>query len=86
MCLREAVCARQSSLHKGASDSPRVLRNTSRQRAHQRVLTMANDDDELYHDEVEIEDFEYDKETGFFTYPCPCGDLFTVTKVRLMML
>jgi hypothetical protein len=29
----------------------------------------------VFHDEVEIEDFEYDEETGVFTYPCvppPC--------------
>ena len=35
------------------------------------------------HDEVEIEDFEYDEETGVFTYPCPCGDLFTITREEL---
>lgn len=35
----------------------------------------------LVHDEVEIEDFEYDPETETFIYPCPCGDEFTVLKV-----
>lgn len=39
-------------------------------------------DDGVFHDEIEIEDFEYDEETELFTYPCPCGDLFTITKVR----
>lgn len=39
--------------------------------------------DGVFHDEVEIEDFEYDDETETFTYPCPCGDLFSITKVRL---
>lgn len=36
----------------------------------------------IYHDEVEIEDFEYDEEEGIYYYPCPCGDRFEVTKVR----
>lgn len=41
-------------------------------------------DDGDFHDEVEIEDFEYDEETDTFTYPCPCGDLFTITKDDLL--
>ena len=40
-------------------------------------------DDGVFHDEIEIEDFEYDEEAEQFTYPCPCGDLFTITKVSL---
>lgn len=36
----------------------------------------------IYHDEVEIEDFEYDEEEGIYYYPCPCGDRFEVTKVK----
>ena len=35
--------------------------------------------DETYHDEVEIEDFEYDEETEIYTYPCPCGDRFEIS-------
>lgn len=38
-------------------------------------------DDGLVHDEVEIEDFEYDPEEDTFTYPCPCGDEFSVMRV-----
>ena len=41
-------------------------------------------DDGVFHDEIEIEDFEYDEETELFTYPCPCGDLFTITKVSAL--
>ena len=37
----------------------------------------------IYHDEVEIEDFEYDDETETYHYPCPCGDKFEITKVCL---
>lgn len=37
-----------------------------------------------FHDEIEIEDFQYDDETETYTYPCPCGDLFTITKTDLM--
>lgn len=43
---------------------------------------MSDDEDGVFHDEVEIEDFEYDAESESFTYPCPCGDLFTITKVK----
>ena len=36
-----------------------------------------------YHDEIEIEDMEYDEETETYYYPCPCGDRFEITKVEL---
>ena len=35
-----------------------------------------------YHDEIEIEDMEYDEETETYYYPCPCGDRFQITKVE----
>jgi diphthamide biosynthesis protein 3 len=35
----------------------------------------------VYHDEIEIEDFEYDEEEETYYYPCPCGDRFQITKV-----
>uniref|UniRef100_U5EXP7 Diphthamide biosynthesis protein 3 n=1 Tax=Corethrella appendiculata TaxID=1370023 RepID=U5EXP7_9DIPT len=38
----------------------------------------------VYHDEVEIEDFEYDDEEEIYYYPCPCGDRFQVTKEELI--
>ncbi|EGR29971.1 hypothetical protein IMG5_145200 [Ichthyophthirius multifiliis] len=31
------------------------------------------------YDEIEIEDMDFDEETGVFTYPCPCGDRFVIT-------
>ncbi|KTF79460.1 hypothetical protein cypCar_00026256 [Cyprinus carpio] len=34
----------------------------------------------VFHDEVEIEDFEYDDETETYYFPCPCGDRFAITK------
>lgn len=37
----------------------------------------------IFHDEVEIEDFEYDEESDTYYYPCPCGDQFEITRVRL---
>lgn len=37
----------------------------------------------VFHDEVEIEDFEYNEETETYTYPCPCGDTFRITKAEL---
>lgn len=36
----------------------------------------------VFHDEVEIEDFEYDPETETYYFPCPCGDQFQITKVN----
>eukprot|EP00048_Salpingoeca_helianthica_P017907 m.239628 g.239628 ORF g.239628 m.239628 type:complete len:84 (+) comp22725_c0_seq1:52-303(+) len=38
----------------------------------------------VFHDEVEIEDFEYDEATETYTYPCPCGDIFRISKEDLM--
>lgn len=37
----------------------------------------------VYHDEIEIEDFEYDEESETYYYPCPCGDRFQITKEEL---
>ncbi|KRY57570.1 Pyruvate dehydrogenase E1 component subunit beta, mitochondrial [Trichinella britovi] len=37
----------------------------------------------VYHDEVEIEDFEYDSEAEVYYYPCPCGDRFEISKLEL---
>ncbi|XP_069020076.1 diphthamide biosynthesis protein 3 [Embiotoca jacksoni] len=33
----------------------------------------------VFHDEVEIEDFEYDEDTETYYFPCPCGDRFAIT-------
>lgn len=38
----------------------------------------------VFHDEIEIEDFEYDKEEEIYYYPCPCGDRFQISKVSSM--
>lgn len=38
------------------------------------------------YDEVEIEDMQWRDDLGAFTYPCPCGDLFLITRVRLRPL
>ena len=37
----------------------------------------------VFHDEVEIEDFEYDEEDETYYYPCPCGDRFAITREEL---
>lgn len=37
----------------------------------------------VYHDEIEIEDFEYNEEEETYYYPCPCGDRFQITKEEL---
>jgi diphthamide biosynthesis protein 3 len=35
------------------------------------------------YDTVEIEDMEWDDDLGAFTYMCPCGDLFQITRAEL---
>ena len=35
----------------------------------------------VFHDEIEIEDMEYDEDAETYYYPCPCGDRFEITKV-----
>ncbi|KAL5711048.1 Diphthamide biosynthesis protein 3 [Ranunculus cassubicifolius] len=37
----------------------------------------------MSYDDVEIEDMEWNEELKAFTYPCPCGDLFQITKDEL---
>lgn len=31
------------------------------------------------YEEVEIEDLDYDPKTQIYTYPCPCGDKFSIS-------
>lgn len=38
----------------------------------------------VYHDEIEIEDFEFDEENEIYHYPCPCGDRFEISKDDLL--
>ncbi|CAO2598245.1 Diphthamide biosynthesis protein 3 [Lemmus lemmus] len=38
----------------------------------------------VFHDEVEIEDFQYDEDSETYFYPCPCGDNFSITKDQFM--
>ncbi|CAI2729282.1 unnamed protein product [Schistosoma spindalis] len=38
----------------------------------------------VFHDEIEIEDMEYDEESETYSYPCPCGDRFLITKEDLL--
>ncbi|VDN56436.1 unnamed protein product [Dracunculus medinensis] len=37
----------------------------------------------VFHDEIEIEDFEFDEELQIYTYPCPCGDRFEISREML---
>lgn len=34
----------------------------------------------IFHDEVEIEDFEFDEEKQLYHFPCPCGDRYISSK------
>jgi len=31
------------------------------------------------YEEVEFEDLNYDPKTQMYTYPCPCGDMFSIS-------
>ncbi|MBA0619961.1 hypothetical protein Godav_005746 [Gossypium davidsonii] len=37
----------------------------------------------MSYDDVEIEDMQWNEELQAYTYPCPCGDLFQITKEEL---
>ncbi|KAI9200427.1 hypothetical protein LWI28_007798 [Acer negundo] len=39
----------------------------------------------MSYDDVEIEDMEWNEELQSYTYPCPCGDLFQITKDDLRL-
>ncbi|GAB4847819.1 hypothetical protein Ancab_026881 [Ancistrocladus abbreviatus] len=39
----------------------------------------------MSYDDVEIEDMEWNEELLAYTYPCPCGDLFQITKDDLRL-
>ncbi|MQL89123.1 hypothetical protein Taro_021699, partial [Colocasia esculenta] len=38
----------------------------------------------MSYDDVEIEDMEWNEELKAFTYPCPCGDVFQITREELL--
>ncbi|XP_037701561.1 DPH3 homolog [Choloepus didactylus] len=38
----------------------------------------------MFHDEVEIKDFQYDEDSETYFYPCPCRDKFAITKDQCM--
>ncbi len=44
---------------------------------------MSTSDALVFHDEIELEDFEWDSELYGWTYPCPCGDRFVITPEEL---
>ena len=37
----------------------------------------------VFHDEVEIEDMEFDEDTEIYHFPCPCGDRFEISLEEL---
>lgn len=40
----------------------------------------------MSYDEVEIEDMSWNEQLQAYTYPCPCGDLFQITLVRMQLV
>ncbi|KAK9861817.1 hypothetical protein WJX84_002819 [Apatococcus fuscideae] len=37
----------------------------------------------MSYDDIEIEDMEWSDNLQAFTYPCPCGDLFQISREEL---
>lgn len=37
----------------------------------------------VFHDEVEIEDMDFDDESEMYYYDCPCGDKFQISLEQL---
>lgn len=44
---------------------------------------MYMEEEEAFYEEVDIKDFKHNGEAELYTYPCPCGDLFTITQEEL---
>jgi diphthamide biosynthesis protein 3 len=40
--------------------------------------------DNDYFDEVELEDMDYDENLESYVYPCPCGDIFRLSKTDML--
>jgi diphthamide biosynthesis protein 3 len=47
------------------------------------IARMADEDEIVVYDEVEIEDMTYDEDREIYHYPCPCGDRFEIALVDL---
>jgi hypothetical protein len=45
---------------------------------------MATDEENIY-DVIEIEDLDFEPRNKTFYYPCPCGDKFAITLVRIYL-
>lgn len=41
--------------------------------------------EEVFYNEVELEEMEYNIEERTFTYPCPCGDKFVIELDELLI-
>lgn len=40
--------------------------------------------EEVFYDEIELEEMEFNKTERVFTYPCPCGDNFIIELDELL--
>lgn len=38
----------------------------------------------VFHEEVQLQDFDWDEENLVYTYPCPCGDIFEISLVCVL--
>lgn len=39
--------------------------------------------DDEYYEVLDIDSFKYNEETEEYTYPCPCGDFFMISKEEI---
>ncbi|BHF64252.1 Diphthamide biosynthesis protein 3 [Sparganum proliferum] len=75
-----------SGKHQPVCNAPQVRQGSWNElRSFQPVLVGGRTEKTMsvLHDEVEIEDMEYDEDEETYFYPCPCGDRFQITKEEL---
>lgn len=41
--------------------------------------------DEVFYDQIELEDMKYDEKSASFKFPCPCGDDFIIQYEDLLI-
>jgi hypothetical protein len=83
--IDKLMCCREIKRQETETERDRVARCHRLTRecvAERRKRQEPGAESKMSYDDVEIEDMEWNDEIQAFTYPCPCGDLFQITKVQ----
>lgn len=43
------------------------------------------DENTVFYDHIDLDDFEYEPEISTFFYPCPCGDRFQISAEEIII-